>query len=162
MDKEKFRTTLEGKLGNLENPACLDNCCDVHCHDATHRESIDNVLLQILESLTYSANTCIPLSRPSNGIKSRIANWKEEVLPYKDSAHFWHSVWQSAGRQINTELYQLVKRTRNLYHFQIQKHKKMAITLKKNALFDACINNNGDIFEAIRKRRTTGTNLPTM
>ena len=74
---------------------------------------------------------------------------------------FWHSVWISAGRPINTELHRIMKRSRNAYHFQIRKNKKLAENLKKNAFLNACINNNEDIFKLIRKERATTTSVPT-
>ena len=50
---------------------------------------------------------------------------------------------------------------KRLYHFQIRKNKKMIETLKRNALLDACINGNGDIFDIIKKQRKIKTSLPT-
>ena len=39
----------------------------------------------------------------------------------------------------------------------------MANIMKENNLLDACLNNNGDIFDEIKKlRRTTPTVAPTM
>ena len=38
----------------------------------------------------------------------------------------------------------------------------MTKILKKNALLDACINNNGYIFDAIEKQRQTPSVVPTM
>lgn len=161
-DKENYRVTLDSQLRSLTKPYCIDMCCDVHCCDQTHIDEIDTFLNRMLESITMSLNSCIPMTRSESGKKiSRIANWNEDVLPYKDTAWFWHSVWQSAGRPINTELHRQMKRTRNLYHFQIRKNKKMIKTLKRNALLDACINGNGDIFDIIKKQRKTKTSLPT-
>ena len=46
-----------------------------------------------------------------------------------------------------------MKKTRNLYHYQLRKNRRMAECIKKNVLLDACINDNGDIFKEIRKLR---------
>ena len=81
-----------------------------------------------------------------------IAFWSE-IEPFKKDAQFWHSIWISAGRPLNTELHKIMKRTRNVYHLQIRKNKKAAEVLKRNALLDACINGKGDIFSEIRKMR---------
>ena len=48
-----------------------------------------------------------------------------------------------------------MKRTRNVYHLQIRKQRRMADILKKNALLNACINDKGDIFSEIKKLRKT-------
>ena len=68
---------------------------------------------------------------------------------------FWHSVWISAGKPINTDLHRIMKETRNAYHFQIRKNKKLTENLQKNAFLNACISNNGDNFQLIRKERAT-------
>ena len=76
-----------------------------------------------------------------------------DIEPSRRDAQFWHSVWISAGRPINTELHKLMKRTRNIYHLQIRKSKKAADVLKRNRLLDACINGKGNIYTEIRKMR---------
>ena len=91
--------------------------------------------------------------------KNPIACWQQEVQPFKDDALFWHSVWISAERPINTELHRIMKRTTNVYHYQIRKCKRMVNTLKKNVLLDACISKT-NMFDEIKKLRcspnTTG------
>ena len=67
---------------------------------------------------------------------------------------FWHAIWVSAGRPMNTQLHHLMKKTRNVYHFQIRKCKKMKDILKKNTFLQGCIDNkNTDLFKAIRSLR---------
>ena len=46
-----------------------------------------------------------------------------------------------------------MKRTRNLYHYQVRKIKKSENLIKKNKLLDACINGNQNIFKEIKKLR---------
>ena len=49
-----------------------------------------------------------------------------------------------------------MKRTRNVYHYQIRKCKHAADQIKRNILLDACLNDNGDIFVELKKlRRST-------
>ena len=85
-----------------------------------------------------------------------------EIQPYKEKALFWHAIWQSAGRPINTELHRIMKRTRNVYHLHIRKNKKMAQTLKRNALLEACISDKDDIFEVIKAQRKAAHTVSTM
>ena len=54
-----------------------------------------------------------------------------------------------------------MKKTRNAYHFQIRKNKKLTENLKKNAFLNACISNNGYFFKLIRNERETSTSLPS-
>ena len=46
-----------------------------------------------------------------------------------------------------------MKRTRNVYHYQVKKIKKSEEIIKKNNLLDACLNGNSDVFTEIKKMR---------
>ena len=117
-------------------------------------------MLNILEKIKQTAATCLPSNVPHRKKeKTPIVLWSEEVQPFKDDALFWHSAWVSAGKPSNTELHKIMKRTRNIYHYQIRKCKQMVDTLKRNTLLDACINGNGDIFNEIRKLRKSSHNV---
>ena len=61
----------------------------------------------------------------------------------------------------STKMKNSMKKTRNQYHYQIRKNRKMNDIIKKNRLLNACINNNGDIFDEIKKLRKAPT-VPTM
>ena len=87
------------------------------------------------------------------GKDTPIASCANEVEPFKKDAYFWHAVWMSAGRPLNTTLHRIMKRTRNVYYLQIRKCKNMANILKKNTLLNACVSGKGDIFTEIRKLR---------
>ena len=154
--KANFRNMLENKLEKVNTPIGLCHCSDVHCKDIEHINDCDGFLVSVLESMRTSAASCLPLpSNKKSNKKSPIYRWNEEVQPFKENAMFWHSIWLSAGRPMNTILHRIMKRTRNLYHYQIRKNRKMAECIKKNALLSACINDKGDIFKEIRKLRKT-------
>ena len=82
-----------------------------------------------------------------------VPGWSLTVKPFRDKAHFWHQVWISAGRPLNTQLHKIMKKSKDVYHFQYRKCKKAEDMIVKNKLLDACINGNGDIFAEIRKLR---------
>ena len=46
-----------------------------------------------------------------------------------------------------------MKRTRNLYHFQVRKAKKAENKIKASRLLDACLNDDTDLFKEIKKHR---------
>ena len=152
--KANFKVNLENDLANLEIPASIEHCHDVHCNDDNHKNDSDNLLTKIPKTIKSTSDSFIPFSgQKHNGNKSPIFNWREEIQPYKEKALFWHAIWQSAGRPINTELHRIMKRIRNVYHLYIRKNKKMAQTLKRNALLEACVSNKGDISEMIKEQR---------
>ena len=54
---------------------------------------------------------------------------------------------------MNSQLHNLMKKTRNTYHFMIRKCRKYQDRIKSNKLLEACLNNKGNIFEELRKFR---------
>ena len=155
--------SLENNLKSLEIPECCEKCFNVHCQNVNHNEVCDEFLISLLKCVENAAKECIPYSGGNpHHIKKKplLAMWNDEVQPFKDKALFWHAVWQSAGKPINTQLHGIMKRARNIYHFQIKKCKKMKNTLKKNTLLQACIENrNVDLFHEIKKMRNSAPTI---
>lgn len=155
--RDKYRASLENKLNLLNTKDCCDECLNVHCDNSAHKEACDDALSNLLKCVENAANEFIPCSgRGSHHKKKKtvLAMWNDELKPFKDKAMFWHAIWISAGKPINTELHRIMKRARNVYHFQIRKSKKVTNILKKNTLLQACIDNRDvDLFREIRKLR---------
>ena len=153
--KEKFKKNLEHRLKAINNPRSHKSCQNVHCADVSHQDECDMFLVDILDSIKSAAATDLPTPEfmIDRKKKSSILNWNVEVQPFKDKAFFWHAVWVSAGRPVNTVLHHVMKRTRNVYHYRIRKSRRAAECIKKNTLLDACINDKGDIFKEIKKLR---------
>ena len=136
--RASYKTTLENKLQLINIPSNLNFCRDVHCKDEYHIHECGKFLVDVLESIKLSADSCLPSpsNKKSPTKKPSILRWNEDIQPLKENAMFWHSIWLSAGRPINTVLHQIMKKTRNLYHYQIRKNKRMAECIKKNAILD--------------------------
>ena len=154
-EKTNYLVSLESSLNELEVSNCLLNCGDVHCCDKSHQNECDNLMINILESIDKLSMTHLTPKKRNHAKKKKdpIASWETDIEPFKRDAQFWHSIWISAGRPLNTELHKVMKRTRNIYHLQIRKCKKAADMLKRNKLLDACLNGKGDIYTEIRKMR---------
>ena len=54
---------------------------------------------------------------------------------------------------MNTQLHGIMKRTRNIYHYNIRKLKRSQDMIKKNKLLDACLNRDKDLLKEIKKIR---------
>ena len=115
------------------------NCRNVHCNVESHRIESDTFMLNILGSLESANRESLPSNsiNVSNNSKKKIIGWNQDVKPFKEEADFWHSIWLSAGRPINNELHNLMKKSKNKYHFQIRKCKKAEYKIKRNKLLDA-------------------------
>lgn len=70
-------------------------------------------------------------------------------------------VWLSAGKPQQGQLFMLMKKTRNVYHLQIRKMKRIQNLAKRNNLLDSCINSNGKLFEEIKAQRRCKQSTPT-
>ena len=154
--KEKFPAVLNEKLSSFTMPEDILNCKDVKCRDTNHCDKADEFIGKVLRCVEDAAAESLPIPSPPKTLHSKskhVPGWKTLVKPFRDSAFFWHQVWTSAGRPINTTLHKIMKRTRNVYHFQYRKCRKAEELIKKNKLLDACINGNGDIFLEIKKLR---------
>ena len=76
---------------------------------------------QVLDAIEETAGRTMPKPK-ENPRKPKIPEWKEDVEPLKENAHFWHSVWLSAGKPINCHLHTIMKKTRNQYHLLLGYH----------------------------------------
>ena len=106
----------------------------MHCQDTGHRDDLDKFTLDVLETIQTVAEEVLPVPTPSNRAPSIRPGWLDEVKQYKETAYFWHQVWRSAGRPLNTELHSIMKKTRNIYHYQYKKCRKAEEQIKKNKL----------------------------
>ena len=70
-------------------------------------------------------------------VNQAIPGWKETVKPQRESALFWHSIWVSAGRPVTGVLHNIMKKTRNQYHYAIRKVKKKSEEIRAAALLKA-------------------------
>ena len=153
--KDDFKNHLENALLKIKIPEPLLDCSDVHCDDPAHTEAADNIIADILLSVEQVAydKLPVPATQSLKKKKSSKPGWQQLVHPYRQSAQFWYQVWDSAGRPLNTQLHLVMKRTRNLFHYQVRKLRKASDTIAKNKLLDACLNGDGNLFSEIKKIR---------
>ena len=130
---ENYTQVLHDKLQRLNTPECL-NCRNVNCQDESHSEERDSFVLDILTAIIETSHATIPLSGgpPSTDpdkncpINRTIPGWKETLKPKRETSLFWHAVWVSALRPSTGVLYDIMKKTRNDYHYAIRKVKKLS------------------------------------
>ena len=135
-------------------PSEAKDCTDVKCKDVKHCEAVDTFMANILHSVQNAAFEDLPVVN-NNELKRKnvVPGWSAEVKPFRDTAYFWSQIWKSAGRPLNNELHRIMKRTRNIYHFQARKCKQGEEYIKRSKLLDACVNGSEDIFSEIKKLR---------
>ena len=150
-DRASFFSDLSSRLNTINLPHMI-RCQNVKCKDAVHTEHIDNVMAQVLSALEAAAENNLPIPVAKSN-KRRIPDWKDDVAPLKENAHFWHSVWLSAGKPLNCHLHDIMKKTRNRYHLILRKKKRIMDITKRQNMLQSCLDNDNDIFAEIKKLR---------
>ena len=154
--KKKFSNEMENSLTSLIAPKSITSCRDLGCSDPAHKEDLDTFTLELLETIQVVAeqNLFFPkVCEKEPNIKKAVPGWKDVVRPFREEAYFWHQVWSSYGRPLNTELHNFMKRTRNKYHYEYKKCEKAEAKIRKNKFLDSCLNGGGDIFQEIKSLR---------
>ena len=163
--KEDERAAFFSELGRRLEEIPVGHstrCKNVHCNNASHRDELDNLMANILGVVEQTAADTLKKNRyPNQKQKNRFPDWKEEVDPAKDTAQFWHAIWKSAGKPTNCCLHDIMKRTRNAYHLVIRKKKRLLERLKRDNLLQNCQENNGSIFDAIKRQRRCKQTFPS-
>ena len=95
----------------------------------------------------------------NNKHEKRVAGWNQFVKPLQDQANFWHAIWISAGKPLNTELHKIMKNTRNKYHYRVRKCREAQTMLKNIKIVGNCFENDADIFSEMRKSRQTKSDV---
>ena len=153
--KAEYKNVLAERLSRIPIPDSVICCRDVHCKDSKHLDDLDQYTLEVLETVQAVAEESLPVPPTSSSKvgKAIRPGWIDEVKPYRDKAYFWHQIWDSAGRPMNTQLHNIMKRTRNTYHYHYKKCKKAEEQIKKSKLLSACIGEGGDLFEELKALR---------
>ena len=159
-DWDRFNRNLDQNLTQQSIPKCVE-CKDVHCTDVNHIEEIDKYAKDVLDAVDQSIKT-IAMSKRQNINKAKIVpGWSDVVKPFCDEAKFWHAIWSSAGRPLNTTLHHIMKQTRNRYHYAIRKCKRASESIKKDKLLSACLAGKDNIFDKLHKMRKVKSSSPT-
>ena len=126
-EKNEYTSLLEEKLAHIIPPASL-NCSDVTCEQGEHSADKDRHVLDVMCAIMEASHECIPLSSTARqaGKRENLPGWKENVAPAKKDALFWHSVWMSAGRPTSGGLYQVMRWTRNKFHYAVRRAKRLS------------------------------------
>ena len=102
--------------------------------------------MDLLETIQDVAEQTLPVPGNPNATgadgskvnqKLTVSGWIDLVSPFKEKAYFWHQVWLSCGRPLNTEVHNIMKRTRNIYHYEYKKCQRDENKIKSSKLLDS-------------------------
>ena len=149
-----FKNDLRHKLSEINVGECLSSCTNHHCIDNNHREDIDMYAYDIMQSISLSVENNIPFSNSRHVAQPPVPGWSSYVTPFRDDAAFWYSVWKSAGKPENCVLHDIMKRTRNKYHYSIRKIRKHESLIRKEKFMDDCVSGNmNNILKNVKSSR---------
>ena len=157
-DKTRYSDQLSKKMEEVEIPKSVIECKDLHCRDPEHLADLDLLAASVLGTVQHVAEETLPVSgggRSGREKEKRVPGWKEEVEPFRDKTYFWSQIWKSCGRPVNCEVHKIMNRSRNIYHYQLKKIRKSEDMIRKNKLLNACLGDEGNIFEEIKDMRKT-------
>ena len=152
-----YREELSARLSSLELVNGL-LCNNPKCQDAHHLSDIDSFANDIMKIIDSSVNSCIPLSR-SPAQEKVVPGWTDVVKPYQDDAKFWYAIWLSCGKPRNCEVHNVMKRTRNAYHYAVRRVKKNAAQIKQDKLIDSLKGGgSANLLKEFKKQRLGNVN----
>ena len=136
--KSCYKVSLEDRISQLDVPPSVVNCKDVKCTNDDHKKELDIFTLDLLEAVQEVAeeNLPMPVGGGKNPVdeKKKIPGWREIVSPFREEAYFWHQVWVSYGRPLNTDIHLMMKKTRNRHHYQYKKCRKAEEKVKRRCV----------------------------
>ena len=161
MEQNCYKNKLNQKLDALQCPQNVHECLDTKCCNNDHLKQCDNYVNEVLNALETAAHESLHISKSNvqNDKFQKVIPGFDVVRPAKETAAFWHSIWVSCNKPINNELHQIMKRTRNIYHYELRKIKAAENKIKANKLLEASLNNGTDLFKQIRKLRKCKNNI---
>ena len=147
-----YRSDLKCKLGNVVlSDGML--CNDPSCSDSNHYKDLDAFCNGIISSIDSAVHTNIPLSKPnaSNPIKP---GWSVLVKPFQDAAKFWHAIWISMGKPLNCQIYNVMKHTRNQYHYAVRRVKNNATKIEQDNMLVSFLDGKApDLIKKLKSNR---------
>ena len=163
-EKNEYTSLLEEKLAHIIPPASLD-CSDVTCEHGEHSADRDRHVLDVMCAIMEASLECIPLSSTARQADKRenLPGWKENVAPAKKDALFWHSVWMSAGRPTSGGLYQVMRWTRNKFHYAVRRAKRLSGSLQARKLLVAAEEGNIALMKEMKNtlgKKNLGQSIP--
>ena len=158
---------MNEKLNELSIPQSL-YCSDVLCKDPNHSLERDSLLIDIMTNVIEATYECLPQTKKViNGTNQNktynLPGWDDIVVPARDDSKFWHSVWLSAGKPTTGGLFQVMKWTRNKYHYAVRVCKRKANAIKSVTLGEAAAQGNMTFFKEMKKalyEKSSGQDIP--
>ena len=132
---EEAKINLKNTFAEKLNLICYPNdCTDIHCKSDLHRDQIEEYTISILEAMEEAGEACLPMTS-SGGLKPTrkiLPGWDQYVKPHAEESKFWYSLWCSAGKPREGELFLMMKSKKHQYKYVVRNDARMSM---KNVYF---------------------------
>ena len=151
--KDSFLATLNDDINNIHIPYEAIYCTNIQCTNNKHKKDLDIYGEALMEALQLAVDENIPHCESHNTV-NWLPGWNEFIKPIKDDMNFWHSLWVSAGKPVNTTLHQVYRNVRHKYHYAIRRLKSNKQQIKNNNYVQAASKGQiNDILKDIKLHR---------
>ena len=152
-DIASYQMHMDDCLYNICLPIDCLQCSDLLCMNTCHRNSIhtlhDNIISAIL-----SASDEIPETK----ITRIVPGWNEFVKEKRITALFWLNIWRENNSPEMGAIADVMRFTRNQYHYSVRHVKRNNETIKKQNLAKAISENNSrEFWKEVNKTRKNNT-----
>ena len=146
-----YQSYLDSLLADIDINDTALHCKDVNCNCSLHTRFIDNMCDRLISACICAGSKTFPNSSKSYRNKG-LPLWNEEIAPYREKAILWHNIWISCGRPRKGAVYDIMRQTRNKYHYAVRKVKRSEENIRKQRFLseiESC--NVNEFWSKVRK-----------
>lgn len=136
---QSYKEDLKSQINRINISPGIQ-CHDVTCSNPSHRIDIDVFCNEILNALDSSTTRHIPPVKTPH--EKKLPGWSDLVKPFQEDARFYYAVWESYGKPLNCPIHNLMKQSKNRYHYAVRSIKRQSEKLRNDKLLDHCLKGN--------------------
>ena len=100
-------------------------------------------LKHLTDLIDTSVKNNIPMSDPSKIVRNNtVPGWNDQVRPFREDAKFWSAIWISLGRPLNCEIFNVMKHTKNLFHYAVRRVKENKEKIEREKMLECFTEGN--------------------
>ncbi len=158
-----YKHALDINLDSIIVPHHVIMCNDVFCVNDEHYISLYDFYFAIIEACTKATAVTIPSTRPTNCQTVRttiVPGWGVEQDLAREVSVFWHTIWVMCERPRSGALADVMRFTRNRYHYLIRGLKKDRDSAVKQSLASSLLSNKSrDFWVEVKKMNKCKTSV---
>ena len=127
-----------------EFPSEIFNCCDTDC--TSHQSMLNSYCEQLFNSISTAADLCLSKHRGSGHTTRSLSGWNNGAHFLKQSANFWHKVWNECGCPTSGVLFQIKKASKSRFKYEVRRLRRRQCHIRRENLADALVHSHPQEF----------------